>query len=102
MGAGCWVLRRHGRTAAHALSRFSALPALTTVSGTEHAWHTKKLALCNTPQATVFAVYDEAKILQYVGFSKGLRDSLRTLFSRRPDKAHYYRQVAAGGHSWAC
>jgi hypothetical protein len=39
----------------------------------------------------VFAVYDEAKILQYIGFSKGLRDSLRTLFSRRPEKAHYFR-----------
>lgn len=39
----------------------------------------------------MFAVYDEAKILQYVGFSKGLRDSLRTLFSRRPEKAHSYR-----------
>lgn len=44
-------------------------------------------------EATVFAVYDEAKILQYVGFSKGLRDSLRTLFSRRPEKAHSYRAL---------
>jgi hypothetical protein len=42
-------------------------------------------------QATVFAVYDEARIMQYVGFSRGLRDTLRTLFSRRPDKAHYYK-----------
>lgn len=41
----------------------------------------------------MFAVYDEAKTLQYVGFSKGLRDSLRTLFSRRPEKAHYYRRA---------
>lgn len=43
------------------------------------------------PQATVFALYDEARMLQYVGFSKGLRDTLRTLFSRRPDKAHYFK-----------
>ncbi|KAI3424879.1 hypothetical protein D9Q98_008263 [Chlorella vulgaris] len=44
-------------------------------------------------QATVFAVYDEARIMQYVGFSRGLRDTLRTLFSRRPDKAHYYKAL---------
>jgi hypothetical protein len=43
------------------------------------------------PQATVFALYDEARCLQYVGFSRGLRDSLRTLFSRRPDKAHSFK-----------
>lgn len=43
------------------------------------------------PQATVFALYDEARCLQYVGFSRGLRDSLRTLFSRRPDKAHAFK-----------
>ena len=43
------------------------------------------------PQATVFAVYDEGKDLQYVGFSKDLRSSLRTVFSRRPDKAFYFR-----------
>lgn len=47
-------------------------------------------------QAAVFAVYDDAKTLQYVGFSRGLRDSLRTLFSRRPEKAFYYRC------SWEC
>lgn len=42
-------------------------------------------------QATVFALYDEARTLQYVGFSKGLRDTLRTLFSRRPEKTHYFK-----------
>jgi hypothetical protein len=42
-------------------------------------------------EATVFALYDEARCLQYVGFSRGLRDSLRTLFSRRPDKAHSFK-----------
>lgn len=44
-------------------------------------------------EATVFALYDEARMLQYVGFSKGLRDTLRTLFSRRPDKAHYFKAL---------
>ena len=42
-------------------------------------------------QATVFAIYDADRVLQYVGFSKGLRDSLRTLFSRRPEKAQYFK-----------
>lgn len=39
----------------------------------------------------VFAIYDELQKLQYIGFSKDLRSSLRTLFGRRPDKAWYYR-----------
>lgn len=39
----------------------------------------------------MFALYDEARTLQYVGFSKGLRDTLRTLFSRRPEKTHYFK-----------
>jgi hypothetical protein len=42
-------------------------------------------------QATVFAIYDQAKTLQYIGFSKNLRASLLTVFSRRPDKSHLYR-----------
>ncbi len=42
-------------------------------------------------EATVFAIYDQSKTLQYVGFSKDLRNSLRTVFSRRPDKTHLYR-----------
>ena len=46
---------------------------------------------CTALQASVFALYDEAKTLQYVGFSRALRDSLRTVFSRRPEKAHFYK-----------
>lgn len=42
-------------------------------------------------KAYVLAVYDEQKRLQYVGFSQDLRNSLRTLLGRRPDKAHYYK-----------
>jgi hypothetical protein len=45
----------------------------------------------NGVQATVFAIYDSRQKLQYVGFSKDLRNSLRTVFSRRPDKAHFYK-----------
>ena len=39
----------------------------------------------------MFAVFDEAKKLQYVGFSKDIRNSLRTVFSRRPDKVIFYK-----------
>ncbi len=44
-------------------------------------------------QATVFGIYDQAKTLQYIGFSKNLRASLLTVFSRRPDKSHLYRAM---------
>lgn len=42
-------------------------------------------------EASVFAVFDENKKLQYVGFSKDIRNSLRTVFSRRPEKVYYYK-----------
>lgn len=41
--------------------------------------------------AAVFAVYDEQQKLQYIGFSKDLRSSLRTVLGRRPDKAYYFK-----------
>jgi hypothetical protein len=44
-------------------------------------------------QASVFAIYEQGKILQYIGFSRDLRSSLRTVFARRPDKAHFYRAL---------
>ncbi|WIA16386.1 hypothetical protein OEZ86_007875 [Tetradesmus obliquus] len=43
--------------------------------------------------AAVFSVYDEGQKLQYIGFSKELRGSLRTLLGRRPDKAFYFKAV---------
>jgi hypothetical protein len=43
--------------------------------------------------AAVFAVYDEQQKLQYIGFSKDLRSSLRTVLGRRPDKAYYFKAV---------
>lgn len=43
--------------------------------------------------AIVFAIYDQSKTLQYIGFSKELRASLLNVFSRRPDKCHFYRAV---------
>ena len=42
-------------------------------------------------EAAVFAIYNEAKQLQYVGFSRDLYNSLRTVFSRRPEKAYFYK-----------
>lgn len=44
-------------------------------------------------EAAVFAVYNDRKQLQYVGFSKDLYNSLRTLLGRRPDKAFFYKYV---------
>lgn len=46
-------------------------------------------------QASVFAVFDDKKKLQFVGFSKDVRNSLRTVFSRRPDKAFFFKCAAA-------
>lgn len=42
-------------------------------------------------KAFVFAIFDSNKKVQYIGFSKGLETSLRTIFTRRPDKAYYYK-----------
>lgn len=42
-------------------------------------------------EAAVFAVYNDRKQLQYVGFSKDLYNSLRTMVGRRPDKAYFYK-----------
>lgn len=44
-------------------------------------------------QASVFAIFDQKQKLQYVGFSKELRSSLKTLLGRRPDKAFFYKSV---------
>lgn len=41
--------------------------------------------------AAVFAVYDQHQKLQYIGFSKDLRASLKTVLGRRPDKAFYFK-----------
>ncbi|KAF8065577.1 hypothetical protein HT031_003178 [Scenedesmus sp. PABB004] len=48
-------------------------------------------ALAPGGQAWVFAVYDEAQKLQFIGFSKDLTTSLRTVLGRRPDKAWFYK-----------
>jgi len=45
-------------------------------------------------EAFVFAVHDEQKVLQFVGFSRDLRNSLRTVLGRQPEKAHFYRARA--------
>ena len=53
-------------------------------------------------QASVFAVFDEKKKLQFIGFSKDVRNSLRTVFSRRPDRAYFYKcawALLAGLHA---
>lgn len=42
-------------------------------------------------EASVFAVFDQNKKLLYIGFSKDFRNSLRTLFGRRPDKVFFHK-----------
>jgi hypothetical protein len=41
----------------------------------------------------VFAVYDASDAIQYIGFSKDLRNSLRTLLGRRPELCHSFRAI---------
>ncbi|KAG0631205.1 hypothetical protein M758_1G235300 [Ceratodon purpureus] len=41
--------------------------------------------------ASVFAICDSNKKVQYVGFSKDVRNSLRLLMGRRPDLCHFYK-----------
>ncbi|KAH7280571.1 hypothetical protein KP509_36G003400 [Ceratopteris richardii] len=42
-------------------------------------------------QASVFAILDKNKKVQYIGFSKDLRNSLRILIGRRPELCYYYK-----------
>ncbi|KAL2610401.1 hypothetical protein R1flu_028974 [Riccia fluitans] len=44
-----------------------------------------------TTKATVFAIFDENKKIQFIGFSKDARNSLRTLMGRRPTLCYYYK-----------
>jgi hypothetical protein len=44
----------------------------------------------NSP-AYIFCIYDEKAKAQYVGFSKDLKNSLRTVFTRRPEKAYFFK-----------
>lgn len=41
--------------------------------------------------ASVFVIYDNTSKPQYLGFSKDLRNTLRTLLCRRPELCYYYR-----------
>lgn len=42
-------------------------------------------------EASVFAVLDKNKKVQYIGFSKDLRNSLRILMGRRPEFCYFYK-----------
>eukprot|EP01023_Acetabularia_acetabulum_P041681 TRINITY_DN4075_c0_g1_i2.p1 TRINITY_DN4075_c0_g1~~TRINITY_DN4075_c0_g1_i2.p1 ORF type:complete len:383 (-),score=63.79 TRINITY_DN4075_c0_g1_i2:1778-2926(-) len=44
-------------------------------------------------QAAIFAVFDKEKKLQFIGFSKDVAESLRKVFTRRPDKAYFYKLI---------
>jgi len=44
-------------------------------------------------QSSVFAVFDQAKQLQFIGFSKNLRNSLRTVLGRQVEFCFFYKHV---------
>ena len=45
-----------------------------------------------TKQA-VYAIYDDKSRLQYIGIGPDLRNALRQVLGRRPDKAFYYKAM---------
>lgn len=45
----------------------------------------------STTEASIFAVYDENETVQFIGFSKEIRNSLRVMLSRQPAKCHSYK-----------
>lgn len=45
----------------------------------------------NSTKASVFGIFDKNKKIQYIGFSKDVRNSLRTLMGRRPEMCYYYK-----------
>ncbi|CAM6088785.1 unnamed protein product [Calypogeia fissa] len=42
-------------------------------------------------KASVFAIFDKNKKIHYIGFSKDVRNSLRTLMGRRPEMCYYFK-----------
>lgn len=44
-------------------------------------------------QASAFVIYDEKRKPQYLGFSKDLRNTLRTLLCRRPELTYYFKCI---------
>ena len=44
-------------------------------------------------ESSVFAVFDQARQLQFVGFSKHLKNSLRTMLGRQSDFCYFYKHV---------
>lgn len=44
-------------------------------------------------QASAFVLYDAQHKAQYLGFSKDLRNTLRTLLCRRPELAYHYKAI---------
>lgn len=42
-------------------------------------------------KASVYAVYDESKTLQYIGVSRGIQQSLRLHLARRPTQTYFFK-----------
>jgi hypothetical protein len=45
----------------------------------------------NSTKASVFAIFDKNKKIQYIGFSKDVRNTLRTLMGRRPEMCYFFK-----------
>mmetsp|Transcript_15630 Transcript_15630/g.49078 ORF Transcript_15630/g.49078 Transcript_15630/m.49078 type:complete len:244 (-) Transcript_15630:689-1420(-) len=44
-------------------------------------------------KATIFAILDDKKKVQYIGFSKDIRGTLRTMMGRQPKLCYFYKSV---------
>lgn len=83
----------------HRWSCTQSLPnmCVCTVRAPFATYHTYAQGFINTEPvpadnaAAVFAIFDNNRKLQYIGFSKGMEQSLRTVFTRRPDKAYFWK-----------
>ncbi|CAM9786023.1 unnamed protein product [Discosporangium mesarthrocarpum] len=50
-----------------------------------------KLEVGEGVKASVYAIYDEAKVMQFIGVSRGVQNSLRLHLARCPDKTYFLK-----------
>lgn len=91
--SGRGLSRKHSAVLASAATNSSAIKSLTLLPMYSFINKQGRIQPLEDPEtvASVFAVYDRNKKIQYIGFSKDLRNSLRTLMGRRPELCYYYK-----------
>eukprot|EP00475_Leptophrys_vorax_P022640 TRINITY_DN30857_c0_g1_i1.p1 TRINITY_DN30857_c0_g1~~TRINITY_DN30857_c0_g1_i1.p1 ORF type:complete len:420 (-),score=26.91 TRINITY_DN30857_c0_g1_i1:217-1476(-) len=84
---------RRGAATVIAMSAGGKLPALNDLPLVSYISQQGRIVPAVEPgtAASVFAVLDKNKKVQYIGFSKDVRNSLRTLMGRRPELCFYYK-----------